>query len=148
MSAIVIIVSGIVAIFFALIGLEIYSRYKLKRKVIDNWGKQPYQSHLDKEESLNQAWQIEKGFRHWDSEVDELTWHDLDMFEIFKLINGTYSSVGSEALYQQLRNFNFAKDQELEDLIDFFKKIRRCGRRSNITMPAWESKIIILRNNT
>lgn len=122
MSAIVIIVSGIVAMFVALIGLETYSRYKLKRKVIDNWGKQPYQSHLDKEESLNQAWQIEKGFRHWDSEVDELTWHDLDMFEIFKLINGTYSSVGSEALYQQLRNFNFAKDQELEDLIDFFEE--------------------------
>ena len=60
-----------------------------------------------------------KKFRTWDSEVDDLTWYDLDMFEVFETVNHTYSSVGSEALYQRLRNFDFGEDQRLEK-VDYF----------------------------
>lgn len=62
-------------------------------------------------------------FRSWDSEIDDLTWYDLDMFEVFEGINSTYSSVGSEALYQRLRSFDFGEDYQLEKLIAFIRKI-------------------------
>ena len=115
------IISIIFFVIILLTGLTIYSQIKLKQTVKRNWGKQPHQTRLDKEESLKAAWQIEKNFHHWDSEVDDITWYDLDLYRVFSLLNATYSSVGSEALYQRLRNFDFQQD-DLETLIAFYQK--------------------------
>jgi hypothetical protein len=112
----------ILGVIILLIGLEINSRRKLKEEVHQKWGKLPYQPRFDKEKSLKEAWLTEKKFRSWQSEVDDLTWYDLDMFEVFEGINLTYSSIGSEALYQRLRSFDFVKDQRLEQLIAFYKE--------------------------
>lgn len=109
----------LVAVFF--IAIDIYSQFKTRQFVRSQWGKIPRQTRLDKEESLKAAWQIEKQFHKWDSEIDDLTWYDIDMQEIFELINGTYSSIGSEALYQRLRNYNFDQADDLEELIQFYQ---------------------------
>jgi energy-coupling factor transporter ATP-binding protein EcfA2 len=103
-----------------IIALYIWNRIKLRRKVKQSWGKLPHQPRFDKEESLKKAWTVEKNFHQHDSEIDDITWYDLDLFEVFEMINSTYSSVGSEALYQQLRNFQFNSDSQLAELIDFF----------------------------
>lgn len=116
------VISVIVGVIILLIVLDIWARQKLKDTVHRKWGKVPYQPRFDKEESLKEAWLTEKKFRSWDSEVDDLTWYDLDMFEVFEGINSTYSSVGSEALYQRLRSFDFGFDQRLETLIDFYQE--------------------------
>ncbi|MGJ0915647.1 MutS-related protein [Enterococcus avium] len=109
-----------VGVFFGI--LDIFSKTKLRQLVRSQWGKIPRQTRLDKEESLKAAWQIEKQFHDWDSEIDDLTWYDLDMQAIFELINGTYSSIGSEALYQRLRNFHFNQTDDLEELIQFYQE--------------------------
>lgn len=116
------IVAMILAVIVLLIGLEVHARYKLKESVHQKWGKLPYQPRFDKEESLKEAWLTEKKFRSWASEVDDLTWYDLDMFEVFEGINLTYSSIGSEALYQRLRSFDFTEDKRLERLIAFYRE--------------------------
>ena len=103
-----------------IIGLDTWNRIKLRRRVKQEWGKFPRQPRFDKEESLKKAWMVEKDFYPHDSEIDDITWYDLDLFEVFEMINSTYSSVGSEALYQQLRNFQFKPDRQLTALIDFF----------------------------
>lgn len=112
----------IIAVVILLVVLDIFSRLKVKETVRSNWGKIPYQPRFDKEESLKDAWLTEKKFRSWDSEIDDLTWYDLDMFEVFEGINSTYSSVGSEALYQRLRSFDFGEDYQLEKLIAFYQE--------------------------
>ena len=109
-----------VGVFFGI--LDLFSKTKLRQLVRSQWGKTPRQTRLDKEESLKAAWQIEKQFHDWDSEIDDLTWYDLDMQAIFELINGTYSSIGSEALYQRLRNFHFNQTDDLEELIQFYQE--------------------------
>lgn len=109
-----------VGVFFGI--LDLFSKTKLRQLVRSQWGKIPRQTRLDKEESLKAAWQIEKQFHDWDSEIDDLTWYDLDMQAIFELINGTYSSIGSEALYQRLRNFHFNQTDDLEELIQFYQE--------------------------
>ncbi|MFV0557762.1 MAG: MutS-related protein [Enterococcus sp.] len=111
----------LLSIFIFTTILSIHGRLKMKQEVKRNWGKQPHQVRFDKEESLKAAWQTSKTFQTWDSEIDDLTWADLDLFTIFDLINATYSSVGSEALYQQLRNYQFTPQPELEALIHFFQ---------------------------
>lgn len=110
------------AIIVLVVGLSLYNRYKLRNEVRYRWGRQPHQTRLDKEESLKHAWQTEKSFRHFESEVDDITWYDLDLFAIFDQINATYSSVGSEALYQRLRNFDLGKADQLETLIQFYQE--------------------------
>lgn len=109
-----------VGAFFVI--LDLFSKTKLRQLVRSQWGKIPRQIRLDKEESLKAAWQIEKQFHDWDSEIDDLTWYDLNMQAIFELINGTYSSIGSEALYQRLRNFHFNQTDDLEELIQFYQE--------------------------
>jgi len=105
---IVLLICGVIVL---LIALDFNARRKLKESVHQKWGRVPYQPRFDKEKSLKEAWLTEKEFRSWSSEVDDLTWYDLDMFEVFEGINLTYSSIGSEALYQRLRSFNFGEDQ-------------------------------------
>lgn len=115
----VVAIISIVAAFF--VAIDLFAQFKLRQMVRGQWGKIPRQTKLDKEESLKSAWQIEKQFHDWESEIDDLTWYDLDMQSIFELINGTYSSIGSEALYQRLRNYNFDQADDLEALIQFYQ---------------------------
>lgn len=119
------IVLGFVGLIVLIITvMEIYNRLKLRAMVKSQWGTFPSSRFFDKEESLKEAWSQAKKYRNYDSEIDDITWYDLDGFALFERINGTYSSVGSEALYQRLRNFNFSKESHdrLERLIDYYQQ--------------------------
>lgn len=97
---------------------------KQKKRIRASWGKLPVKTVQDKEESLSQAYEQLKNRLNYKSEIDGITWYDLDMFSLFQKINRTHSSVGSEALYRQLRLFNFNGDRQaaLEKLIDFYEE--------------------------
>ncbi|OQO88222.1 DNA mismatch repair protein MutS [Enterococcus casseliflavus] len=123
----------ILASILILTALDIWNRYKVRRYVRLAWGKLPRQPRFDKESSLKKAWLTEKKFHDFDSEVDDITWYDLDGFSLFESINLTFSSVGSEALYQQLRNFRFKTDKQLTKLIDFFAADSAAREQSQYT---------------
>lgn len=110
-------------ILFAILFQHFNNIRKQKKQIRDSWGKLPKKSVRDKEESLQQSYERLKNRLDYDSEIDQITWYDLDMFPLFKRINRTYSSVGSEALYRQLRLFNFddKKEKELEKLINYYE---------------------------
>lgn len=57
-------------------------------------------------------------------QVDDITWNDLSMDNIFKRINYTFSASGEEYLYYTLRNTKKTHEQlmHLEDVIAFFAK--------------------------
>ncbi|MBO0472351.1 DNA mismatch repair protein MutS [Enterococcus ureasiticus] len=119
-----IVLGFVILIILIIIVMEIYNRLKLREMVKSKWGTFPNARFFDKEESLKVAWQKAKKYRNYDSEIDDITWYDLDGFALFERINGTYSSVGSQALYQRLRNFNFSEQSHdrLEQLIDYYKQ--------------------------
>jgi hypothetical protein len=56
--------------------------------------------------------------------IDDITWHDLEMDEIFKRMNHTYSSAGEEYLYYLLRTptSDTTELNRREELITFFQK--------------------------
>ncbi|MGM0216685.1 MutS-related protein [Enterococcus sp. AZ109] len=119
MNELIIVAGFILVIILVFAALDLWSKIKLKRSIRDAWGKLPEYAINDREDSLITAWEITKELQEWGSEIDDATWYDLDMYEIFQQINLTYSSVGSESLYQRLRSFNFQAD-DLEELIEFF----------------------------
>ena len=54
--------------------------------------------------------------------VDDITWNDLDMDEVFRDINFTESNVGEEYLYHMLRNMDcdISKLNKQEEMISYF----------------------------
>lgn len=56
--------------------------------------------------------------------IDDITWNDLGMDEIFGVLNSTYSSAGEEYLYKILRMPEFDEKtlKERERVISFFEK--------------------------
>lgn len=115
----------ILFVLFVITGSSLYSKNKLKKKIAQQWGKAPTGSlfaRFDKEDSLEKVYNKTKKLKEKDSEIDDITWYDLDMLSVFEKLNHTYSSIGSESLYQRLRTFSFdSKEQNrLEHLIDYF----------------------------
>ncbi|MCM1569960.1 MAG: hypothetical protein NC081_11020 [Roseburia sp.] len=55
-------------------------------------------------------------------QVDDITWNDLNMDEIFKRMNFTYSAAGEEYLYYTLRDTGKSREEleHFEELVRFF----------------------------
>jgi Mismatch repair ATPase (MutS family) len=124
------VIAGIIA---GIIVLFLYSSFantqRLKRMIHKNWGKPPVKGMHDKTDSVPDYWKLK--LKHQPSQyyIDDITWRDLNMEEIFKRLNTTGSSVGSEYLYAMLHEpgFDLNRMNEYEKLlkdIDNGEKIR------------------------
>ena len=66
--------------------------------------------------SISSYWSNRKrNLKNYDG-IDQLTWNDLAMNDVFKKLNYTQSTVGSEYLYNQLRDINVSEKQNDEEL--------------------------------
>ena len=111
------IILGIVLVIIALIVLDkiINSGYKkeLINKLEKEWGKENCEKYTEEEFEI-----IKYYYEHIckKTDIDDITWNDLDMDSIFSRINTTNSSIGSEYLYSMLHRLEF------EDKCDIDKK--------------------------
>ena len=112
-------------IFIALVIWYIVIQFNQKKILIkrlkSEWGRYPEADYTpEKMEEIKALYLFEKD-NHLD--VDDITWHDLDMDEVFKQINNTQCSLGEEYLYALLRKPCFSQE-ELEErnrLIEYFR---------------------------
>ncbi len=80
---------------------EIKNRKQLKDRLKREWGDTPKEEYTsEKMNSIKTYYQSIKDDR---LDVDDITWNDLDMDEIFMEMNNTQSSIGEEYLYALLR---------------------------------------------
>ncbi|MGL5648492.1 MAG: MutS-related protein [Clostridium sp.] len=126
-----------------------FAKYKFKQRCLENirnlYGKR---KHIE-EDYLNHGDNTKSYFLNSKDEgfyLDNITWNDFNMDEIFKLMGNTNTSIGSEYLYKSLRILEFNKKslEKRKFLIQFFKeneKIRedislelRCLGRKNSAM--------------
>ncbi|MBQ9765787.1 MAG: hypothetical protein IJW18_06290 [Lachnospiraceae bacterium] len=124
---------GIVGIvLFVIVQFYLAQRNQKRRfleKLKATWGKVPQREYSYEEfESITHYYKnrIEKS-ETTASEVqyiDDITWNDLDMDQIFMQMNNTHSSPGEEYLYYMLRTPVTSKEilDERERLISFFQK--------------------------
>lgn len=86
--------------------------------------KEKYGNVTDKYYSQEQIKSIATYFRKYreDDCIDDITWNDLSMDDIFMSINHTYSSAGEECLYHLLRCPKYTKEEieKQEDLVRYF----------------------------
>ncbi len=89
-------------------------------KVKNMWGNVPDREYTEKElESISHYARNHQKERFM---IDDITWNDLSMDQIFMAINGTMSSCGEDVLYRMLRIPEFDREvlEKRNDLIEYF----------------------------
>lgn len=78
---------------------------KLTRKLLERWGTISEEEYsYEKYESIKKYYEKQKKDS---TDVDSITWNDIDMDEIYMLINNTQCSIGEEYLYSLLHKLQF-----------------------------------------
>lgn len=126
-----------VAIIIILVIKIIYDKRSSRRKIIyrlkQRWGEVPKDGFS--EDKLQAIGHYYETIVRKDTDVDDITWHDLDMNQIYFTINNTCSSVGEEYLYAMLRSLKFSDEKlkERDALAEYFTEHEE--DRINVQIP-------------
>ena len=123
---------------------KIKRQEKIRKKLNELWG-----DESDREYKGVEYERIRKYFDALkrESYVDDITWNDLGMDNIFKEMNYTQSSIGEDCLYDRLRRMDYT-DEELKEFdkvvdylynnkdvcIKYFEKFAEIGRTKSISI--------------
>lgn len=93
------------------------TKKRLKKMINDCFGKSPLDGHPyynagQRLDDVRRLHKTSKGTSEQNWEVDEITWNDLDMDQIFLRINHTNSFIGEQMLYQRLHLLEKGKNEE------------------------------------
>lgn len=118
----IILVGLLIIALFIIKGLFDKKKYykKTLERLEKSWGKIPEEEYtLEKFKSLSKFYESMKDIKN---DVDDITWNDIDMDEIFMLINNTGSAIGEEYLYAVLRKIKCSQEDltERNRLIEYF----------------------------
>ena len=114
---------AIIALIIICFLIDLYSnkkKFKIKkREIINSYGKE-----VDIDDINYKMKNVSTYFRNKNEEsIDDITWSDLSMDDVYKKINNTQSTAGKEILYYILRNP--IKDIEIlnkrDNLIEYFR---------------------------
>lgn len=91
---------------------------KKLNKIRKEWESGYFHAVSENYQSVSSYWENKKRSKSGYDGVDQLTWDDLAMNEVFKKLNYTQSTVGSEYLFNQLRDINpsLVQQQNNEEL--------------------------------
>ena len=106
------IIAGAVFLFFVYqsVTFRKNERMKLLNKIKRNWGSVPDREYeYDEFQKITKYYQSVVGSEF---HIDDITWNDLAMDDIFMLLNNTYSSAGEEYLYKMLRIPSFDSTEQ------------------------------------
>lgn len=115
-----IIVIVVVGIVFSIVENRKKLEY-IKLNIVNNYGKT-----INLDEVMIKMKNVSSYFRNKNEKniIDDITWNDLNMDDIFKKINNTQSTAGQEVLYDMLRTpvYSQAVLTKRDKVIEFFKK--------------------------
>lgn len=131
MKEIIEILIGIGCVFLVGFLISLYNNMvrlkNLKKKIIEGYGQQIDIDELDIKMNRVSSYYENKcnaKIIEGSTIVDDITWTDLNMDEVFKKINNTQSTVGQEKLYDMLRRSLYDDDKlkNRDRLISYFKE--------------------------
>lgn len=96
-------------------------REKLRKRLDSQWGNAP-----DREYIGVQFERIRKYFDALDCKdyIDDITWNDMGMDNVFKSMNYTQSSIGEDCLYNRVRCMGYTNEElkEFDRVVEFLHK--------------------------
>lgn len=116
------IIAAVVLVFFAVQSVisKRTNEEKMKKHLDEAFGKRPEREYKYDEYERIRFYFDKRADKEY--AVDDITWNDLSMDNIFMLFNHTNSSVGEEYLYKLIRTVNYNKPEldELDELSEYF----------------------------
>ena len=114
--------------------IQTKNQEKLFKKYLrENYGKEP-----PKEYSLERFARLGSYLeRHKEEkQLDDITWNDLGMDEVFRRIDRTYSAAGEEYLYYTLRNISCGREalEHLEEVVNWLQEQENIKVRIQLLM--------------
>jgi DNA mismatch repair ATPase MutS len=143
-------------VVLGLVILSVVSEHKQQKllagRLKDDWGTIPETDYTSEKMNSIKSFYLSQQDEYMD--VDDITWNDLDMDEIFRRMNNTQSSLGEEYLYALLRKPCFSTEELVERnrLIEYFKsnnnervkvqtKLNKVGKLRKISAFEYISKL-------
>lgn len=118
------IAAGALAIFVLVIFLLEGNRARQEKKRFIQYLYKDYHKLAQKEYKVERFVRIPSFFeRHpREGQLDDITWNDLGMDELFKRMNYTLSASGEEYLYYTLRTLKYSEEElkHFDDVVEFF----------------------------
>ncbi len=115
LQIIVIIVIVILTCIYVYVRNKKNAAAAIERRITKEWGNIPSKKYTsDSYSNISHYFRNSTGVPA--HVIDDITWNDLGMDDIFRLINNTYSSTGQEYLYKLLRT-PCAEEEVLKELI-------------------------------
>ncbi len=117
---------GLVVVFLLFVFIQGSLEAKKEKKkfvksLYENYGVLPKKEYMP-----GKMERISNYFRRHpkDGQIDDITWNDLNLDEVYKRINYTYTSAGEEYLYHTLRSPSFSRDEldYKEEQIKYFSE--------------------------
>ena len=108
---------------------------KITEKLLYSWSKEPNIKYKENDFKYISGYFQSKSNDNSEFYIDDITWHDLSMNEIFKKINSTLSFIGENYLYYLLRKPEFKPEvlknrTAIADLFSKEQKLRISIQRS------------------
>lgn len=120
MHPILIIILACLAISLASALLELGQKRKRRTQIASNWGKTGDQLfRRDSSLSLRNTLRLDLSKEDYDAYIDDQTWSDLNLQDLFEQIDISYSSLGEEYLFSKMRCIHFSEADEFENLKAF-----------------------------
>lgn len=132
MKEIIEVLIGLICVFFIGFLISLYNKVrknkKIKKKIIEDYGKKIDIDEVDLKFESVSSYHKNKVNDKIESKdyntIDDITWNDLNMNDVFKKINNTQSTAGEEVLYNILRSSIHNEEilNKRERLISYFIK--------------------------
>lgn len=155
------IIIGVMAILvFGLVSSR-RARQLFRQRLANEFGKAPTSFNPDIWGSVSDYWDRKRKYEQIDGAIDELTWSDLDMDDVFKRLDTCLTSMGDEYLYATLHQPQWSEKplKDREQYITYFAThprerlemqmiLSRLGKSSynDVTALIFESKLKALKN--
>ncbi|MGX9134328.1 MutS-related protein [Rummeliibacillus sp. JY-2-4R] len=125
--------TAIIIILFFTYHLLTTKKKKLK-KLRQEWDTGRFVARHEEPQSVSMYWENKRNSEEVYDGIDQMTWNDLSLQEVYNKLNYTQTSVGSEYLYNQLRDINPLQNnfQENEQLYGLFES--KQGLREEILL--------------
>ncbi len=161
MGVLFFVIIGVIAMLIFSLAASRRDRLLLRQRLLKEFGKAPTSFNPDIWGSVSDYWDRKRQYEKIDLAIDELTWSDLDMDEVFKRLDTCLTSVGDEYLYATLHQpvWNEAPLKTREQLIAYFADhprerleiqmiLSRLGKSSynDVTALIFESRLKALKN--
>ena len=103
MNEVIFIIVIVMIVIFSIVFMTVKERHKSQQMIQRRWNQDPSGYYEPNEQNLMESSRYLFTLLEKEENINHATWQDLDLFDVYKKINLTYSKFGEDILYSSLK---------------------------------------------